>query len=220
MVIETMPTPLASVALLMEVVEAPGLYVDALLTDDRDSLLFISLWGRDTAIQEFLARLSVDPSEGGLRSIHIAGAQHQATVHFDRMPCLEKHTGRLPPRNLFGDLVQLWIHDRLAIEPDRANRRALLLHRAEQERHESTEAQLWALVREVCHLPLLPAWQNEVLTLLELQGWLTPCKGIGIDAWRLDLGDPGLESEITRLIRSGVLRLDDKAVGMRLPKAA
>jgi len=220
MVIETMPTPLASAASLMEVVEAPGLYADAVLTDERDSLLFISLWGRDTAIQEFLARLSVDPSEGGLRSIHLTGAQDKATVHFDRMPCLEKHTGRLPPRNLFGDLVQLWIHDRLAIEPDRANRRALFLHRELQGRQESTEQRLWDLVREVCHLPLLPAWRNEVLTLLELQGWLTPCRGIGIDAWRLELGDPGLEAEITRLVRSGVLQLDHEAIDMRLPKAA
>ncbi len=216
---ETTPASPAD-APLMEVVEAPGLFADALLTDERSGLLFISLWGRDTAVQEFLARLSVDVSEGGLRTLHVEGPAGRVQVHFDRMPSLEKHTGRLPPRNLFGDLVQLWIHDRLATEPDRANRRALLLHRPRQGRQEATDACLWGLVREVCHLPLLEAWRQPVLTLLELQGWLTPCRGIGIDAWRLELGDPRLEAEISRMIRGGVLQLSAPASSSGLQKAA
>ncbi|MDM4770881.1 hypothetical protein [Solimonas sp. SE-A11] len=210
MSIETKPASPAA-APLMELVEAPGLFADALLTDERGGLLFISLWGRDTAVQEFLARLSVDVSEGGLRTLHVEGPAGRVQVHFDRMPSLEKHTGRLPPRNLFGDLVQLWIHDKLATEPDRANRRALLLHRPRLSRHDATDACLWGLVREVCHIPLLEGWRQPVLTLLELHGWLTPIPGIGIDAWRLELGNPRLDAEISQMIRGGVLQLSGNA---------
>ena len=40
---------------LMEIDEAPDLFADALLVDPADNLLFLSLWGRDTSLQEFLA---------------------------------------------------------------------------------------------------------------------------------------------------------------------
>lgn len=53
---------------LMQVDEAPELFADAVLVDAADNLLFLSLWGRDTALQEFLARLSLPSHEGGLDS--------------------------------------------------------------------------------------------------------------------------------------------------------
>jgi len=43
---------------LMQLDVIPDLYVDASLVDTCDKLLFLSLWGRDTAIQEFLAGIS------------------------------------------------------------------------------------------------------------------------------------------------------------------
>lgn len=201
------PVNPANLPALMEVVEAPGLYADALLTDERGSLLFISLWGRDTAIQELLARMTLSPDEGGVRALHISTIDGPATVHLDRMPSMEKHSGRMPPKNLFGNLIQLWIYDRLAVEPDRANRRALLLHRPDRDPQENTDDRLWALVRDVCHLPLLAAWREPVLSVLEISGWLQALQGRGIHAWRLELGDSKLEAAITSLIRKGVLQL-------------
>jgi len=56
---------------LMQVDEAPELFADAILVDAADNLLFLSLWGRDTALQEFLARLSLPSHEGGLDSFFL-----------------------------------------------------------------------------------------------------------------------------------------------------
>lgn len=201
------PETPAKLPTLMEVVEAPGLFADALLTDERGSLLFISLWGRDTAVQELLARMTLAGDEGGIRTLHVNAEDGPQVVHLDRMPCMEKHTGRMPPRNLFGDLIQLWVYDKLAVEPDRANRRALMLHRPDDP-DEVLQERLWTLVREVCHLPLLAEWREPVLAMLELNAWVQPLQGRSIAAWRLELGDPKLEQEISLRIRRRELRLD------------
>ena len=205
------PATPATLPTLMEVVEAPGLFADALLTDERGSLLFISLWGRDTAVQELLARMTLGNDEGGIRTLHINAEDGPQAVHLDRMPCMDKHTGRMPPRNLFGDLIQLWVYDKLAIEPDRANRRALMLHRPDDP-DAVLQERLWNLVREVCHLPLLAEWREPVLAMLELNAWMQPRQGRSIAAWRLELGDPKLEQEISQRIRRRELRLDGVAL--------
>lgn len=201
------PATPATPPTLMEVVEAPGLFADALLTDERGSLLFISLWGRDTAVQELLARMTLGNDEGGIRTLHVNAEDGPLAVHLDRMPCMDKHTGRMPPRNLFGDLIQLWVYDKLAIEPDRANRRALMLHRPDDP-DAVLQERLWNLVREVCHLPLLAEWREPVLAMLELNAWMHPLQGRSIAAWRLELGDPKLEQEISLRIRRRELRLN------------
>jgi hypothetical protein len=200
------PATPAKVPVLMEVVEAPGLFADALLTDERGSLLFISLWGRDTAVQELLARMTLANQEGGISALHVNTQAGPQVVHLDRMPSMDKHTGRMPPRNLFGDLIQLWVYDRLAVEPDRANRRALMLHRPDDP-DAVLQERLWTLVREVCHLPLLAEWREPVLAMLELNAWIQPLQGRAISAWRLELGDPKLEQDISLRIRRRELRL-------------
>lgn len=191
---------------LFPIVELPGVFADALLRDERGGLLFCSLWGRDTAIQELLARLSVPVEEGGLRSLHVEAPQGTETVHFDRMPTTDKLSGRLPPKNLFGNLVQLWLYDRLAVEPDRANRRALLLQRGVTH----GDAALWNLVRSVTHLPLLDHWNEVVLDVFRQNDWIRPLRGIQVDAVFVDLGSDAVEVEISRLVREGRLTLDTK----------
>jgi hypothetical protein len=197
---------------LLPIVELPGVFADALLRDERGGLLFCSLWGRDTAIQELLARLSVPVEEGGLRSLHVEAPQGPETVHFDRMPTTDKLSGRLPPKNLFGNLVQLWLYDRLAVEPDRANRRALLLQR----NITHGDAALWNLVRSVTHLPLLDHWNEVVLDVFRQNDWIRPLRGIQVDAVFVDLGSDAVEVEISRLVREGRLTLDtDQPASLR-----
>lgn len=214
-----MPTPHAvakpSVP-LMEVREAPGVYADALLRDERGGLLFISLWGRDTALQELQARLSLPVSDGGVTMLHVTQGHTESRVNLDRINCMEKHSGRLPARNLFGDVAQLWIYDRLATEPDRANRVGLLFLQGSNTSDDLTENELcriWQLVREVSHLPLLPHWREPVLEVLDAKNWLRRLDdGAGVQAWRVELGDPGFEAAISQLMHAGQLRLEPDAL--------
>ena len=196
------PEPSTAAPLLMPITETPGLYADAVLTDEGHNLLFLSLWGRDTAVQEFRARLSLPVHEGGLDNFRLDGLPFVQIGNPER---LVTDSGRTPSQLIFGSLVHLWLYDRLAVEPDRANRRALLFYRPEDE--SKTEAQtslrdrLWSLVTETCHLPLLPAWRNTLLEAFQAAGWIKTLQGVGVAAYALDLGDDAVETVISQLIR-------------------
>lgn len=194
----------ATASTLMSIVESPGLYADAVLSDEGRNLLFLSLWGRDTAVQEFRARLSLPVCEGGLDGFRLE-AGDTIFVQVGNPERLVADSGRTPAQTLFGGLVHLWLYDRLAVAPDRANRRALLLYRTEEDATADGQAslghRLWSLVTETCHLPLLPAWRDTVLDAFHTSGWIKRLDGIGLAAYALDLGSAEVETVVTRLIR-------------------
>jgi hypothetical protein len=213
----TVPTLSAPLWTLQEV---HGIHVDALVQDDRGALLFGSFWGRDTALQELLARLSLAPSEGGLSTLHIRdparpeadGGLHRPRI--DSPDTLAKLTGRLPAANLFGEIGHLWLHASLATTPDYANRRALRLFRAEPEAagpelRDTLRRQdaVWALLKEVSPLPLLDDWREPVLDTALAEAWVTAHTGFGVHAVLIQLPVDGFEDTLGRLIREGRLRL-------------
>lgn len=192
---------------LLELREAPGVFVDAALIDELDQPLFLSLWGRDTALQQWLAQLSLPPTEGGLREFTLADSAQRLRIHITDVDALTKETGRITD-TLFGPLVHLFLFDRLLREPDRARRRAMVMHRhAEALDTAERDQRLWAVVRETCHLPLLTHWQGPLLAAFREAGWLTEIDGFGISATGIDLGDEQLESLVTDYIQAGTLRL-------------
>ncbi len=62
--------------------ECADLMADACIRDEQGNLIFISVWARDTAIQQFLARLTLSHDEDGLDQFHLIteqGAQSQSS---------------------------------------------------------------------------------------------------------------------------------------------
>src|SRR3546814_7688449 len=53
----TMPAP-SSAKPLYRIDECPDLMADGCVGDEQGNLVFLSIWARDTAVQEFLARLT------------------------------------------------------------------------------------------------------------------------------------------------------------------
>ena len=105
---------------LMQLDVIPDLYVDASLVDAYDKLLFLSLWGRDTAIQEFLAGISLANEEGGINSFFLStgnkanGDPQRKLIQIGEAKRLNHYTGRMPASNVFGgDMAHLWVFDRL-----------------------------------------------------------------------------------------------------------
>ncbi|MBL3529518.1 MAG: hypothetical protein JMN27_17850 [gamma proteobacterium endosymbiont of Lamellibrachia anaximandri] len=202
---------------LMSLPEVPGIFADAVVTDTHEALVFLSLWGRDTAIQELLARLSVSEREGGLEQLSLTGPEYQKvrirTGNADRYV---KISGRMPKDNLFGAVTQLWLYDRLVTEPDRVNRKAILLHRVSSLSQplshsmgsdEDKASRLWQRVRQTCHLPLLDHWRDTVLDAFRKEGWIQDLSGIGLNGITIDLGSDDVERVVGSLILDGRLSL-------------
>lgn len=205
---------------LYRIDECAELMVDACLCDEQRTLVFLSLWGRDTAVQEFLARLTLGEKEDGLSRFHLVTDEHLSIpVFVGNVQRLEKRTTRAFRRTLFGSMLHVWLFDRCCIKPDKANASALALLPKDEVSH--TE-RLWTLVRENCPLPLLDHWRDTVLELLQSRSMLTPLSfALGsLGGYRLAIDVPALTAALSELIRSDRLDIAQILTVVPLRRAA
>ncbi|QNM96733.1 hypothetical protein [Chitinimonas koreensis] len=199
-----MPDPLSSNP-LYRIDECPDLMADGCVGDERGNLVFLSVWARDTAIQEFLARLTLAGDERGLDQFHLVADGGSLPLCVGNADSLEKRSTRAYRRTLFGSVTNLWLFDRRCVRPDKANASSLMLLP-----HGATHGldRLWMLVQETCPLPLLDHWRDTVLALLQSKQMLTrlPLALGPLEGHRLALDVPTLTSALGALIRSGTLQ--------------
>jgi hypothetical protein len=178
---------------------------DGCIGAENGNLIFLSVWARDTAIQEFLGRLTLGSAEQGLDQFHIVTEQgHSVPVFIDHVDRLDKRITRAYRRTLFGSLTNVWLFDRRCVKPDKSNASALaLLPRESAHRTD----RLWTLVQDTCPLPLLDHWREPVLDLLQSRDMLTRLPlAIGpLEGHRLLIDVPTLTLALGELIRSDSL---------------
>lgn len=194
--------------------EVCGVFADAVVLNEREELLFMSIWGRDTAIQELLGRLSLRVKDGGIDCLTLMDGQSLvARCWVGNDSRLEKLMGRMPKENLFGAMTQIWLFDRLMVEPDRVNRRAMLFIRMGIDQEIETRLRIWEMVKDLCHLPLLDNWMDAVMKCFLDNGWiccLSQCevKGYAAECWSISLGDTqDIEIAISELVKNQQLTL-------------
>ena len=207
---------------LYRLIECPDLMVDGCVCDDQNDLIFLSVWGRDTVTQEFLARLTLGSDGKGLDQFRIAIDNDRDFPVFVRsVDRLEKRMTRAYRGTLFGSINHLWLIDRRCIEPDKANAQSLAI----LPKHAPDRTQrLWGLVQKTCPLPLLDQWRDVVLDLLRSQSMLTslPVALGAIEAFRLALDVPVLTGVLGDLIRNRTLRVttNEPTSDVSLPRVA
>ena len=174
---------------LYHLLEQSDVFVDACAADQRSQLLFLSVYGRDTSLQQLMARLHQPVSQGGVDTVtvRLAGAKAdalKALVGDARR--LEKATGRIPKAGLLGNLVHAWIFDPQLLEIDHAGRTAWLFNRAGND--DSDLGDTWQLVKELSPVPLLETWRDLVILHLKVNGGLKDTPVVGpIRALRVEL---------------------------------
>lgn len=189
---------------LYAVAECPDLVADGCLCDERNQLVFISLWGRDTAVQQFLARLTLGPAEGGLDQFSLLAEDFTLPVFVHAADSLVKRTTRALRGTLFGTLLNLWLFEPRCVKPDRAAGSAIvILPKAAPNRTE----RLWRVVKEACPVPLLDHWRDTVLEVLTRREMLVALsRALGpLEGHQLVLDVPSLSNEIGELIRASSL---------------
>lgn len=172
-------------------------YCDGLLTDREGQLLFLSVWGRDTQISELLARLTLPDHPDGVRSFNAKGEGVLLRVTVPNPKLLDKQQGRVAG-SVFGQLIQLMVFQRSLQQPDRASREAWALYRST----EASDVDVWPLIRETCHVPLLPHWSEPVTRAFVERGWITQVSGYRVGAVGVHLGDDNVELCIEALVTS------------------
>ncbi|MIE72480.1 hypothetical protein EL06_24560 [Salmonella enterica subsp. diarizonae] len=190
---------------LLQLAEIPHIMADSYVCDEHRSLVFLSVWGRDTAIQELLGRLTLkSESEGALTQLTLTDtALHEHMLFPGNTGNLDKRTSRHAGTR-FGTLVHLWLFDKRCLTPDRANGQAVLLVKRDDPRWRE---RAWTLIQETTTLPLLAHWQDRILTMLQTSQMLTPLTGgYGfLTGWQLTLDTPRLTALISEAILAGEL---------------
>lgn len=181
------------------------LFADAVIFNEDGRLLFLSAFGRDTAVQELLARLSL-PAGDRLRLSNLWISRHGDAYEPLAARDLQKIMGRVPD-SIFGKLVHLFLYDPVCAEPDRESRTASLLvpHGSD------STMPLWQLVRQVSHLPLLDHWRAPLLEQLTATGMIRPLESLGrLQGFGVELAN-GYEDLVSGLVQSGVLSAEASA---------
>lgn len=195
-----------TVPVLYPIEESPDLLADACLCDEQRQLIFLSLWGRDTAVQSFIGRLTLGASEEGLTGFHLETDTHGSLpVEIGDIDRLKKRVTREIRRTLFGTLNHLWLFDR-RIEPDKPNASALaILPKTAADRRD----RLWRLVSDTSPLPLLDDWCDPVLEVLTSRSmlWELPIALGPLMGFRLKIDVPVLTQALGDLIRAGRLTI-------------
>lgn len=199
---------------MFKIKELSDLFADACIRDEHGNLMFLSLYGRDTAIQQLYAAFYLKATEGGFDQVHLVdetGQQHLAFVgQADR---LTKISGRLPKANLFGNLVHTWIYDPAVLRPDMANRAAWLLaiQEGEDDLQSVLDARIWEAYRQLSPVPLLDHWREPVVNVMaDCITYLsqTPYPPLGkVSACRISLGEQFVP-RVSSMVRDGALVLE------------
>jgi hypothetical protein len=214
---------------LYRIDQVADVFVDACVRNANGIMMFLSAFGRDTAIKELLARMEIgSKGSDGLTAITLVqGAQTadsigRIEVVLGDTKRFEKTTGRLP-KCLFGNLTHLWIYDPVVQRPDKGAQQAWLLDQSIQIAGNGNgnsilspamAARLWSTVKTLSIVPLLDHWMLAVLTYLLRDGHILQM-GVGmgafisrpvgqVGAYQVRLPDDFAE-HICSMVRSGTL---------------
>ncbi len=167
--------------------EFSDVFLDTLVRNEAGQLMFASLYGRDTAIQQLLAAFSLSVTSGGVAHITLKPVEapprvadgvvgvvplHPATpaaddprgvAYIGDAARLTKLAGKLPKKSLFGPVSHVFIYDSLVIDPDTANGRAWVLTQGDGPEHLHS---VWAMIQRISPVPLIDAWMAPVLEYL------------------------------------------------------
>jgi hypothetical protein len=199
---------------LFAIKEISDLFIDACVQDSEGRLVFLSVYGRDTALSQFYAAMQLGSQEGGLRWFRIQ-CEPVRQVAVGDVAQLDKHQGRLPA-TLFGNLSQAFVYQKQVSRIDKSNGSATLLYPVSETRMEPADRaqvnqKLWSLVKQLSPVALLDHWRVALfgecpgLSQSLSEGVYAPIGNIS--AWRVQLPTTFTET-VSRLIRTGDLTLE------------
>src|SRR3546814_10541797 len=73
---------------LYRIDECSDLMADACVCNEQGEFIFLSVWARDTAIQQFIARLTLGRAEDGLDQFHLITEQGRSEEHTSSLQSL------------------------------------------------------------------------------------------------------------------------------------
>lgn len=186
----------------LRVSETHGVFCDAVLVDSNSRLTFGSFWGRNTGIQELMARMTLGPGDAdSIDTLHLEAEQTIEVLVGDSRR-LDKINGRVSG-TVFDELVHIFLYDQQVLSPDLANRKAIVLSHDDQD----SSDRLWATAQELAATPLLNEWRDVLMPLFIEREWIASRRGLNVQGSWLHLPETDLDELISDLVRGNTLQI-------------
>lgn len=190
--------------------DIPDLLCDGCVVDSNDNLVFLSVWGRDTAMQELLGKLTIGSSSNmGLTEIRLLN--HLNLLTHAKLPKDRKYDKRIQKfqHPLFGTLNHAWIYDTLMKTPCRTSQSAILMFEGETPQVVIDDC-LFENIKHLTSIPLLEHWKSAVLGLAKVHDMIkdntTLCRR-QLKSVTIHINEPVLAEHIGYLIQKKELTL-------------
>ncbi|OCG64118.1 hypothetical protein A9G48_04125 [Gilliamella sp. wkB18] len=183
--------------------DIPDLKCDCCIANNDSELIFLSVWGKDTAMQELCAKLTIgETTKHGLTDIKL----NHHRVFLAEGKHYAKRTLKVT-KTLFGSLIHAFIFDKRIIEPNRDSNSMISIYKVEDvsTRHN----RYFDAIKTLSSVPILEHWADEIVSIAKQQGMIKEHKAIvgDVDATTIIVNDTILTQIMSQKIRDGILTL-------------
>ncbi|WP_392562277.1 hypothetical protein RHO12_01970 [Orbus sturtevantii] len=189
--------------------DIPDLLCDSYIVDSNDNLVFLSVWGRDTAMQELLAKLTIGSSSNvGLTDIRLV---NRLNLLFHAKLTNDSEYNKKTQKfyhSQFGTLNHAWIFDKRIKQPCRENQSAMLMFE-ENTSPDMNNMSIFQTIKQLTSIPLLDHWQTSVIEIAKDNDMIKANLVLGrpIQSFTINLNENIMVDKVSELIQNKTLTL-------------
>lgn len=188
---------------MIHIKQQSGVFCDGFVANDT-GILFASFWGRNTTLQQFLARMELPAYEGGINELTFEISQDSAPTFFlQEVKNMQKLSGRITNTIYGKDLSQVFVYDRSTLEIERGICKATVLYF----NHATIDnLAIWHFIKELSPIPLLDSWMVQIINLCQQDGYLVKVDGFGgVSALIVNLDEVDFEWSVSKMVKDQTL---------------
>jgi hypothetical protein len=180
-----------------------GVFCDSYVGNDT-GILFASFWGRNTSLQQFLARMELPPHEGGINELTFGVSEGNLQTFFlQDTKNMQKLSGRVLGTIYGKDLSHIFIYDKSTVKIDYSNYKATILY---FDNNQIDDCIIWKLLKALSSIPLLDIWMDQIIRVCYRDGYIDNIDGFGgVSALIVKLCEADFEQSISNMIKNQTL---------------
>lgn len=188
---------------MLRIKQQAGVFCDSFVANDT-GILFASFWGRNTSLQQFLARMELPVHEDGINQITFKiSADIAKTFLLQDVKNMQKLSGRVANTIYGKDLSHIFIYDRSTIEINRSICKATILY---FNNSKIANLAIWHLIKELSPIPLLDTWMLQIINICQQHGYINNVEGFGgVSGLVVQLDEVDFELSIAKMIKAQIL---------------
>jgi len=188
---------------MIHIKQQAGVFCDSFVAGDT-GILFASFWGRNTSLQQFLARMELAIDEDGINQLTFEISKDRSpTFLLQNVKNMQKLSGRVAGTIYGKDLSHVFIYDESTIKINYSGYRATILY---FDNTQIDNQSIWKLLKELSPIALLDSWMTQIINLCQQDGYLVKVEGFGgVSALIVKLDEADFEWSISKMIKDKTL---------------